>query len=639
MSSPDWTSALRERLAGLALTPVREADIIEELAAHLDERFRELCLDHDAMEARRLALGELDAPGSLAARLRTLRQASANVRRPLPPGAPSRGWVAGLAGDLRYATRMLRKHPSFTLTVIIILALGIGANTAIFSVIDAVLLRATPFTNMDRLLMIWETDRDSGTVREPASFPDFLDFRERSQHVAEVAALMGTELNATTDDGTPLRLAGLAVTHDLLPLLGLQPILGRTFSAAEDRPGGPNVGLISDGLWTRLFSRDPAIVGQTIRLNDIPTTIIGVLPKGSDLGALQLLSAAAYSRAFADRGTHAEVDVWIPRQWDAESVPRATHPIFVVGRLAPGATMASAQDELTNIATDLERAYPENDARGVFVEPLSEVIFGPVRPALWLIAGAVGLVLLVTCANVATLLLARGAARTREVALRRALGASGWHLTRQFLAESLLLTGVASVVGVAVAAAGLDLLIGMAPANVPRLGDAHLNLQVLSLATVLAIVVGLTFAMIPVSQAWRLDLQSACKGAAPMGAVGSRGRGPGRALVVTQVAVAVVLVVGTGLLVRSFWSVLAVDAGFQTGGVLKAEYQLPDSRYPTDMRTFPNFAEAHTLNREVLSRISATPGVTAVALAGNHPLDAGFTNSFVVVGREAEASD
>lgn len=544
MSSPDWTSELRVRLTGLALTPVREADIIEELAAHLDKRFRELCPEHGAVEARRLAVGELNAPGSLATRLWALRQAHADVRRPLPSGMPTSGLVAGLAGDVRYATRTLRQHPGFAATVIVTLALGIGATTAIFSVIDAVLLRATPFADMDRLLMIWETDRDGGTVREPASFPDFLDFRERSQHVVESAALMGAEVNATTGDGTPLRLTGLAVTHDLLPLLGLQPILGRTFIATEDRPGGPEVAIISDGLWTRLFSRDPAVVGRSLRLDDIPTTIIGVLPDGSDLGALQLLSAAAHSRAFADRGTHAAVDLWIPLQWDAASVPRATHPIFIIGRLAAGATMASAQDELSRIAADLERAYPENDARGVFVEPLDQVIFGPVRPALLLLAGAVGLVLLVTCANVATLLLARGTSRLREVAMRQAMGASGWHLTRQFLADSLLLTGIASLVGVAVAAAGLDLLIGLAPADVPRLGDAQLNIRVLGLAVALAVIVGLTFALIPVSQAWRLDLQSACRGNAPMGAVGAVRRWPGSALVMTQVAIAVLLLVG-----------------------------------------------------------------------------------------------
>ena len=321
MSSPDWTSELRVRLTGLALTPVREADIIEELAAHLDKRFRELCPEHGAVEARRLAVGELNAPGSLATRLWALRQAHADVRRPLPSGMPTSGLVAGLAGDVRYATRTLRQHPGFAATVIVTLALGIGATTAIFSVIDAVLLRATPFADMDRLLMIWETDRDGGTVREPASFPDFLDFRERSQHVVESAALMGAEVNATTGDGTPLRLTGLAVTHDLLPLLGLQPILGRTFIATEDRPGGPEVAIISDGLWTRLFSRDPAVVGRSLRLDDIPTTIIGVLPDGSDLGALQLLSAAAHSRARGGPRNSDSLLRWDPDQgegvWNA----------------------------------------------------------------------------------------------------------------------------------------------------------------------------------------------------------------------------------------------------------------------------------------------------------------------------------
>ena len=541
---------------------------------------------------------------------------------------------------LRYAVRTLRRSPTFALVAVVTLALGIGANAAIFSVIDAVLLRTVPFEAMDRLLMIWGTDRDSGTVREPASFPDYLDFQRRSQQVEAAAAMMGAQVNAATADGEPIRLTALAVTHELLPVLGIQAVVGRTFMPAEDRPGGPAVAVISEGLWTRLFDRDPDILGRVIQLAEVPTEVVGVVPASADLGVLQVLSAAAYARAFADRGTRADVDVWVPLQASAEEFPRATHPIFVVGRLAPGATFASAQDELAAIAADLERDYPENDARGVFVEPLSEVVFGPVRPALLVLLGAVALVLLVACANVANLVLARATTRLREVALRRAIGANARHLARQFFAESLLLTVLATVVGLGLAAVGLDLLVSLAPADIPRLTEIQLDGRVLAVAVALSLAVGLAFGMVPISQAWRLDLQSALKGDLPLGAaVGRFRRGPRMALVVAQVALAVLLMIGAGLLVRSFWSLLEVDKGFETGGVLKAEYQLPGSRYPTEMRTWPDFSETRALNGDLLRRVSTVTGVTSAALAGNHPLDAGFTNSFVVVGREAEAAD
>ena len=276
--------------------------------------------------------------------------------------------------------------------------------------------------------MIWETDRNTGTTREPASLPDYLDFKTRSRTFERLAAMTTGEVNLTPEAGDPVRLPQLMMSADALPMLGVQPLVGRTFTPEEDRPGGPDVVLISESLWERSFGRRSSVVGQTLRLDDRPNVIVGVMPKGADFGVLQILSAAAYSRGFADRGMKTDVDIWAPLQGDVQQLPRSTHPIFVLGRLATGATHDGAQSEMTAIAADLERAYPENAARGVHVEPLETSCSVPcvrrssscLRPSR--------LVLLVACVNVANLLLAR---RTRPRAgggVRCALGATqaGW---------------------------------------------------------------------------------------------------------------------------------------------------------------------------------------------------------------------
>jgi len=539
--------------------------------------------------------------------------------------------------DLRYAIRSFLKTPALTAVIVVTLALGIGANTAIFSVVDAVLLRPAPMLDLDRLAMIWETDRNTGTTREPASLPDYLDFKSRSRTFERLAAMTTGEVNLTPEAGDPIRLPQLRMSADALPMLGVQPIIGRTFTAEEDRPGGPDVVLISESLWARSFGRSTSVVGQTLRLDDRPNVVVGVMPDGADFGVLQILSAAAYSRGFADRGMKADVDIWAPLQGDVQQLPRSTHPIFVLGRLAKGATHAGAESEMTAVAADLERAYPENAARGVHVEPLEAVVFGPVRPALYILLAAVALVLLVACVNVANLLLARSTARAQEAAVRCALGATQARILRQVLAETLLLTLTAAVAGIGLAYVGVRGLVAIAPPDVPRLSLATINLPVLATTLGVAIAVGLAFGLIPTFQARRLNLQSSLGGSSARTSAG-----PGRtrlrsALVVAELAFAVVLVSGAALLIRSFWGLQHVNPGFQAEGVLKAEYQLPASRYPVDFRLWPDFKEQHAFNAALLQRAAALPGVSSAAIAGNHPLDPGFTNSFTIVGREAES--
>ncbi|HET9368941.1 MAG TPA: ADOP family duplicated permease [Vicinamibacterales bacterium] len=543
--------------------------------------------------------------------------------------------------DLRYAFRLHRARPGFAAVAILSLAIGIGLNTAIFSVVDGVLLRPSPWRDLDRLVMVWETDRNTGTTREPASLPDFIDVRRDARTLEALGAVTATEVNLTPDAGDPVRLAAIAASHDVLPLLGIEPIAGRVFTAEEDRAGGPRVLLISEGLWTRLYDRDAGVIGREMRVNDRPFTVIGVVPEQADFGVLQILGAAAYSRSFADRGTRVRVDVWAPMQPNPNPSPssRGNHPLFMLGKLAAGRTAAEAHQEVTSLAADLERRYRDtNAARGAFVEPLGDVIFGPSRPALITLIVAVGLVLMVACVNVANLLLARGAGRQREVAVRAALGAGSWRILRQFLVESMALSVTAGALGVAFAYGAVSWLVAMGPANVPRLGDVSIDLRVLIVMLIVSMVVGVLFGIVPALQAIGIRPRSALAAESTRSSTGSRERRRIRSiLVVAEVALAVVLVAAAGLLIRSFWHIRAIDPGFQSAGVVKAEFQLPASRYPTNAG-FPNFPEMHAFTRAVVDRAASLPGVASAAIAGSHPLDPGFTSSFVIVGREAEAA-
>ena len=540
--------------------------------------------------------------------------------------------------DITLALRVLGKNPGFACAAILTLALGIGANTAIFSVVNAVLLRPAPFADLDRLVMVWETDGNSGTTREPGSVPDFLDYKARSQTLESLAGVSASEVNLSASGVDPIQVAGLSVTYDLLPMLGVGPTVGRGFTREEDAAQGPAVAMISESLWRTTFAGSTSIAGQTIRIDDRPYEIVGVIPDTSDFGVLQILASAAYGRGFAARGERTRVDVWRPYQADPKTLPRETHPMFMMGRLARGSSPSAAQSELSGIAADLERTYPENKARSVNVEALQDVVFGKVRPMLMVILGAVALVLLVACVNVANLFLARSAARGQEVAIRRALGATRGQLLRQFLIESLLITFIAAAAGVALAYAGIQGLIAIGPADIPRLMLVSIDLRILAVTLGLSVVVGLTFGLIPTLQSRAMDLQSALRDDG--GVRGASGAGPLRvraALVVAELALAVMLLAGAGLLIRSFWNLENVDAGFHAEGVLKAEYKLPGTRYPVNFRLWPNFQEQHAFTAAILERASALPGIISAAVAGNHPLDPGYTNSFFVVGRREEA--
>ena len=618
----DRIRGLLVRMRSLWSRTAAERDLDDELRFHVAmdiEAGRRRGLSPD--EARRQAL--LTFGG-----VERFREATRDTDRPL--------WLDEARADLAHAWRLVRSRPAFSAAVVLTLGLGVGANTAMFSVVNAVLLRPSPFPDPDRLVMVWETDRTSGTRHEPASWPDVVDFGGRSRALEAIGAMMGRDVTlARTGVSDPERVTGLAITPSVLSVLGVHVIAGRPFAADEGHAGGQRVILLGEQFWRARFAADSGIVGRTIMVDERPALVAGVLPEAADLGVRQIHERADYANTFS--GAH--VDVWLALQPSADSFPRDTHPFLTVGRLAPGATPAAAQRELASIAAALEREYPVNAHRGVNVESYGSVVFGGVRPALMLLLGAVTLLLLVTCANVANLLLARTAARTREVAVRMALGAARARIGRQFLVESLLYAILGTAAGVALAFFALHLLVVLAPSDVPRIDAASVDGRVLAYTAGTALLITLLFAALPVLQMRRLDLHHALKSHG--GRLISLGRSARRfqaGVIVAEVALTVLLVVGAGLLLRSLWRLSRVDPGFHTARVLEAQYQLPSTRYPVDFKRFPDIPAVNAFHARMLRAVRAIPGVAAAALAANPPLDPGFTNSFTITGREAESA-
>ncbi|MFL6207331.1 MAG: ABC transporter permease [Pyrinomonadaceae bacterium] len=491
--------------------------------------------------------------------------------------------------DIRYGWRMLWKSPGFTLVALLTVALGIGANTALFSVVNAVLLRPLPVAQPGALVNLWGTNLQGGEPRESASFLNFADWRDQSHVFASVAAYSNTFATLTGGDA-PEAIDGLTVSPELFQTLALQPVVGRAFTAQDIQADNSPI-VISQELWQRRFGARSDIIGQAITLDGRPRTVVGVLPAG-------------FRFPFdASNGK----DFWTPLDpKDELNVKRGVGYLNVIARLKPGVTLQQAQAELDTIAHRLAEQYPEHDAgRGVQIVTTYEEVVGGVRTALLVLLGAVGFVLLIACANVANLLLARATRRQREIAVRTALGATRWRIVRQLLTESLLLSLAGGVGGLLLALWGVDVLRSALPEDVPRVREIALDGRVLAFTLGVAVVTGLIFGLAPALAAARLDVNEALKESG-RDAGGWRRNRVRSFLVVAEVALSLVLLVGAGLLLKSFVRLREINPGFKPEPVLTYSVALPTAQYQTP-------AEQTRFFQQLLTQTASAPGVNATA--------------------------
>jgi putative ABC transport system permease protein len=509
--------------------------------------------------------------------------------------------------DLRHAWRGLWRTPGFTLAAVLTLGLGIGATTAIFTVVNGVLLRPLPYQDSGRLANIW-VDLGQGAQSLPAVAPaDFRDYQRRSRSFAGFAAGTGAEeidlRGNLTGDGAPERVGLSPVTANFFPLLGIAPALGRGFTAEEEALNGPHVVMLSDRLWRRRYGGDRAILGRTIALDGIGYTVIGVLPRDFRL----LLPAEAFEIV--------DADLWVPLQFDySVPLPRNLTLFTVIGRLKPGVSFAQAQADMNGIAEQFRQEFPEHKSANtrIRVVPLHEDIVKHARPSLLTLMGAVGLVLLIACGNVAHLLLARGTARSGEFALRAALGASRWAMVRQLLLESGLLALGGGALGLVVTVLALAVLRALHPASLPRLAEIDIDRAVLGFTVLVSVLTTLLFGLVPALRASGVDPQSQLQSGS-RGGLGPERRRIRGMLIVAEVALSVVLLVGAGLLVRSFLALQQVQPGYDASDVLTFQLSMPTSRYAKgkDRRAFLRLLD---------ERLRALPGVREVGAVSQLPL-------------------
>ena len=566
-----------------------DRELADEIGAHL-ELLTETKINEGLSpeDARRAALVELGGIEQVKESVREVRHGRL---------------LEDLLQDGRYALRSLRKHPGFTLIAIFTLALGIGANTAIFSVINAVLLRPLPYAEPDRLLVLLETISEQPIG---VSYPNFVDWRNQQSVFENIAAVRQRESFNLTGEGESERLQGRLVSANFLPTLGVKPIFGRDFVADDDRPGAAPVVMLSHALWQRRFASDVRVVGRQVTLNRQSFTVIGVTPADFQFGL--------------------DADLSVPIGLSAERFSaRGRDPgVEVIARLKPAVSVESANAELNTIAARLEHQYPEtNNGRRVRLNSLTESIVGDIRPTLLMLLAAVGLVLLIACANVANLLLARSARRQREIAIRTALGAARSRILRQLFTESLILAVAAGVAGLLLAIAGTSLLSAYLPEGVPRIRETATDASVLAFTLGASVLTGVLFGLAPALQTSNPALTETLK-------EGERNSSPGhnrtgKILVVTEVALTLVLLVGAGLLVKSFWRLMQVDPGFNSENLLAMQISVnagPDEG-----------ARVAAFLGQLQQRVKQLPGVQSVAVSNGLPFEGANQPSFVIEGQ------
>lgn len=502
------------------------------------------------------------------------------------------GLIDNLVRDVTYSTRVLLKNYAFTIVVVLTLALGIGANTAIFSFANGILLRPLPYPRSDRLAVLDETSRKEGGDTIGVSYPNFLDWREQNTVFEGVATHFGTDSFAMSAGGSPSQIRGTRVTHGLFEVLRVSPILGRTFTENEDRPEEDAVAILGYDLWQRSFGGNPNVVGQKIMISSRPRTVIGVMPRGFRFPEVS--------------------ELWVPLAVTSKIYTRTDHGLETIARLKDGVTMAQAQTEMNNIATRIEEQNPvTNEGLGVKVTSLHENLSGSYREALLILLGVVGCVLLVACVNVANLMLARATARQKEFALRAALGASRWRIIRQLLLESLLLAIAGGALGFVFSLWALHLLLTAIPIDLPFWMNFNLDLRVLGFTLAITLLTGLIFGAVPALQTSRVDLNGTLK-------EGGRGNSGGRSgarslLVVSEIAMSLVLLVGAGLMVQSFLRLRQVNIGLNPKNVLTATLSLPRAKYTQE-------DQRSAFYKQLLERVRNLPGVEAASATHTLPL-------------------
>jgi putative ABC transport system permease protein len=595
----DWSALLRDRLDALRLHPGRAAEIVEELGQHLEERYAELRAQGVVEgDARRLAVAELD-PDMLAAWMRPLRQA--NLPPPITPADPHASRLGGVAQDVRYAWRMLRKEPGLTAAALLTLALGIGANGAIFALADAVLLRPLPFPSPERLAALRETTTESAS--EGVSPLNLADWRDRSRSFEAIGGYLPNVGSMVLGEpgGAPETVSRQWVTEGIFRALGVTPVAGRTF-LPEDDAGDLRRVILSESFWRSRFDGDPKIVGRDLRLDGEGWTVVGVVPDEARIIGRSHIWAVTSIRDLPPRA-------------------RGAHFLSVIGRVEPGVSLAAATAELQSVAAQLTREFPETNAgRSVAVESLREAVIGSeLRETSILLFGVVGLVLLICCANLANLLMTRATKRRREFALRAALGARRGRLVRQLLVESLLLAAIGGAAGAALGMLFLKVAPSLLPEDiVPAALTLSFDLRVGLFCAAAALLVGCFFGLAPAWQARELSLAGALTGGARV--VTARGGRLRAALVAGQVATAVILLVCAGLLLRTLFAVMGVERGYGADSVLTMLVDPHGSVHPDD-------ASLLRFYRTVAEELEALPGVHAATWATTLPLGDSYEGS------------
>ena len=587
---PDWAPHVRPRLSPLRLSPAREAEIVEELAQHLDDRWRELTAGGaSSEEATRLTLADFREGNVLARYLAPLRQS--RLPPAITPGMPGAHLFRDLRQDLRYAVRTLRAQPGFTAAALLTLALGIGANTAMFSVVRAVLLEPLPFVDPARIVRVYHASPSNGIERAPASEADFLDWQRASQTAETMGAfwyvdgLSGVDL---TGVGSPERLSATLVTDGFFQTLGTRPLFGRTLLQADQVPGRDRVVVISHGLWTRRFGADPSIVGRSVTLNKTPFEVVGVMPPAFTYPADQ------------------HVDAWIPLSFfgpDQIGRSRGAHFLAVIARPRPGIAAPQLRNEISGIAESLSREYPDNPGwTSVNTAPIRDTIVGEVRRPLMVLMTAVGMLLLIACVNIAGLLLARASVRQPELAVRAALGAGRGRIARQLVTESLTLALIGGVLGIVLGFVAVRAFAAWGAGELPAPGPIRVDGLVLAFTAGLSVASGFMFGLFPALRVSRNLEQSLRSGSrASVGGTGQRLRS---ALVVIEVGLAVILVAGAALAAKSFARLLDVQPGFQRSHALVVMISVPSIEHYV----------------AILESVRAVPGVEAVGSIRDLPL-------------------